>query len=269
MAHAPLVLKAGEDDDRVEFCDEGHELTADAGVQEHGGDFVFELEGLVDLVLFVIDRSEVDDIFLNKDPLVLLNRESVDQIQLSAAMAQLDILHDFPPEVDEVDPILAQTHDIRLSLLLLLQKGNTEQVQIFIIFVLGERKPMMHDGSILLQVEDDDLRLLPLIGPGLNIGAESVEVVSEGQIFEVFGEGYLAFADDVHGELIVEVDVVILFLEDVGVVVGIEEDQLDVREDGLDRRGDYLHLIDVGTHGDYIFVWFVKMKEATEERFYK
>lgn len=60
--------------------------------------------------------------------------------------------------------------------------------------------------------------------PCLNIRAESVEVISECQVFEVFTEGYLAFPNDVHGEFIVEVDVVVLFLEDVGVVVGIEED---------------------------------------------
>jgi hypothetical protein len=78
MAHPPFVLESGKDDDCVELGDKGHELTADAGVEEHRGDFVLELKTLIDFILFVIDRSEVDGIFFDEDPLVLLDREAVD-----------------------------------------------------------------------------------------------------------------------------------------------------------------------------------------------
>lgn len=149
MAHPPFVLESGKDDDCMELGDEGHELTADAGIEEHRGDFVLELKTFIDFILLVIDRSKVDDIFFDEDPLVLLDRESINQIQLSRVLTQLDILHDLSSQIDEVDLILPQPYNIRFSFFFLLQEGNTIEVQIFIDFVLGERKPMMHDGPIL------------------------------------------------------------------------------------------------------------------------
>jgi hypothetical protein len=43
MADAPLLIKFGEEDDSMELCDEGHELSLDAGVQKHGGNLVLEV----------------------------------------------------------------------------------------------------------------------------------------------------------------------------------------------------------------------------------
>ena len=80
---------------------------------------------------------------------------------------------------------------------------------------------MVHDGAILFQIEDDDLCCLVHLRFGLEVCAKSIEIISEGQHFEIVAEWYFALADHVHGHLVVEIDEIIVFLQDIGVVVGV------------------------------------------------
>ena len=80
---------------------------------------------------------------------------------------------------------------------------------------------MVYDGAILFQIEDDDLCCLVHLRFGLEICAKTIEIIGECQHFEVVVEGYFALADDVHGHLVVEIDEVVVFLQDVRVVVGV------------------------------------------------
>ena len=80
---------------------------------------------------------------------------------------------------------------------------------------------MVHDGAVLFQIEDDYLCGLVHLWLGLEVGTKTVEIVSECEHFEAVVEGYFALADDVHGHLVVEIDEIIVFLKDVGVVVRV------------------------------------------------
>jgi hypothetical protein len=80
---------------------------------------------------------------------------------------------------------------------------------------------MVHDGAILFQIEDDDLCCLVHLRFGLEVCAKSIEIISESQHFEIVAEWYFALADHVHGHLVVEIDEIIVFLQDIGVVVGV------------------------------------------------
>lgn len=81
---------------------------------------------------------------------------------------------------------------------------------------------------VLLKIKYHYLSWLVLLGFCLNISAEEVEVVSEGNYFKILLEGDFSFANKIHGELIVEIDKIVFFLYDVGIVIWIEEDEFDV-----------------------------------------
>lgn len=78
----------------MKLGDKCHELTADACVEEHRGDLVLEVQAIIDAILLIIDGCEVDGVLFNKNPLVLFNREAVDETQLSVVSTQLYIFHD-------------------------------------------------------------------------------------------------------------------------------------------------------------------------------
>jgi len=114
----PLLFLAAEDDDGVELGDEGHELSPDASIQEDGGYLGVEHERLVDEVL-VGDGCEVEFALLDEDPLVLLDGEAVDEVEVSVLVFYLNFLHDLPAQVDIDDFIPAQP-DYEAILLLII-----------------------------------------------------------------------------------------------------------------------------------------------------
>jgi hypothetical protein len=65
---------------------------------------------------------------------------------------------------------------------------------------------------------------------GLKIGDEAIEVVSEGKNLKILNERRFGLADELHGHLIVEIDEAIFLVDDVGEVVGVEEDRFDSLE---------------------------------------
>ena len=76
----------------------------------------------------------------------------------------------------------------------------------------------------------------------LYVGAEDVEVVGEGEGFEDLEKGEFRFADILHGELVVEVDEVVCFLYDVGVVIGVLVDVFGLWYEYLYFGLDDVHL---------------------------
>ena len=87
-----------------------------------------------------------------------------------------------------------------------------------------------------------DLGQLVGICFALDVGAEDVEVVGEGEGFEGLVEGHFGSADFGHGQFVVEVDVVVSFLECVGVVVGMLVDDFDLLHEGLFPGFEDVHL---------------------------
>ena len=100
----------------------------------------------------------------------------------------------------------------------------------------------MVDSAVCCQFEQDDLRLLRRSDFAFLVGAEDIEVVGEGEGLELFWEGRLGSADVLEGHLIIEVDEVVVFLYDVGVVVGMLVDGFDVVEDGFCFGSDDFHI---------------------------
>ena len=91
----------------------------------------------------------------------------------------------------------------------------------------------MGDGTIGVQGEYYYLRLLDGVASALDIGTENVEIISESEGFEVLEEVDLGLADVLKGLLVVQVDEVVIFLDYVGVVVGMLVDGLDIGDEQL------------------------------------
>ena len=65
------------------------------------------------------------------------------------------------------------------------------------------------------------------ITSALDVRAKYVEVVSKSEGFEGLIEGYFGPSYNLHSHFIVEIDVIVLFLDNVGIVVWIEIDGFD------------------------------------------
>lgn len=80
MTNTPFLLRLCQDNDSMKLSNEGHELSPDTGIQEHGRNFIFEVDLIIKLILFEINSSKVNITFLDKYPFILLNGEAIDQI---------------------------------------------------------------------------------------------------------------------------------------------------------------------------------------------
>ena len=96
--------------------------------------------------------------------------------------------------------------------------------------------------SFWVKRKDDDLWLLDRVGLSLNVGTKYVEIVSKGKSLELFAKWHFSPADALHRHLIIEVNVVISALDDVGVVVGVLVDGTNIAHERLKLRGDYFHI---------------------------
>jgi len=65
------------------------------------------------------------------------------------------------------------------------------------------------------------------VASALDVHTKHVEVITESECFEGLIEGYFGSSDNLHGHLIMEIDVIVLFLDHVGIVVWIEIDGFD------------------------------------------
>ena len=243
MAEVPFVFGLGEYFDCLCVGDEGHELVADTSIKEDAGYFGFERMMFFDAVGVVGDGDEVEVIvFFDEEPFVLLDAEAVDQVETLIVVPNIHILYYLTTHADVVDLAFTQANNHSFLLLLSLQNGNTEQIEALLHLIPSDQMSVVVDHSVLLQIEDHDLCRLILLALGFDEGAKQIEVVCEGHDFEVFLEGDFGFAYDFHGEFVVEIDVVVFLLYDVGVVVGVEEDEPDVLKDDVGGRFDFFDL---------------------------
>lgn len=77
MAYAPFIINFSQNDDCVQLSNECHELSPNACIQEHRGNFVFQVQLIVKGVLFEIDSSEIYCALLDENPFILLYGEAV------------------------------------------------------------------------------------------------------------------------------------------------------------------------------------------------
>ena len=81
--------------------------------------------------------------------------------------------------------------------------------------------------TILLKIENYYLRLLLIkIWLCFNVRVKCIEVISKRKHFKILIEAHFTFTNDIHCELIVKVDVIILLLDHVGIMIRIEKDEL-------------------------------------------
>ena len=89
----------------------------------------------------------------------------------------------------------------------------------------------MGDGTIGVEGEYYYLRLLDGVASALDIGTENVEIISEGESLEVLEKVDFGLANVLKGLLVIEVDEVVIFLNYVGVVIGMLVDRLDIGDE--------------------------------------
>ena len=245
VPNRPLSVCLGEKDNWVHFGGESDELCFEGGSSENRWYFVVQSQTVLDGV-GVVNGSKVKFVLLHEYPLPLLYHEGIEKEELSI-VEKLYLFDDLACHIDVVDFCWAYS-DYRLPVFLLwlplgpLVVVDIEEGQILWLLVADQGVSLMGDDPVRVEGEYYYLRLLNGIAPAFDIGTENVKIISKGEGLKILEEVHLSLADVLEGLLVVKVDVVIIFLDDVGVVVGVLVDGLDIVDEQLYFGGDDPHL---------------------------
>ena len=245
IANRPLSVVLGEKYNRMHLGCECDELSFEGGSSEDGGYFVVQSKAVFNCV-GIIDGSKIKFILLHEYPLPLFYYKGIEEGQLSI-VENLYLFDDLACHIDVVDFICAYS-DYRFPVFLLwlplgsLVVVDVEEGQILGFLVADQGVSLMGDDPVRVEGEYYYLGLLDGVAPALDVGAENVEIISKGEGLEILQEVDLGLADVLEGLLVVQVDIVIIFLDDVGVVVGVLVYGLDIGDEQLYFGGYSLHL---------------------------
>lgn len=178
------------------------------------------LELVLDFVP-IIHTNKVSLIFLQKDPLLRLDYKSIYKAKLPTFVGDIDFFDDLSFEVNIVNLVDTGPNDIIFFFMGLI-KVDAVEGKIRWLLITHQWIAIVPNDAIWIQRKHYDLRLMARILLFFDIGAKNIEVICKHERFERLIEGYFSTADNLHSHLIVKVDKVVLFLDDVSVVVWVK-----------------------------------------------
>ena len=131
MSHNPFFLFPTQNDYSMYLCNKRHKLPSNTGIQKNRSNLRVKHQRVIDRIL-ISNSSKVQPLFFNKNPFVLLDRKSINEIKLSILMSDLYFLSNLPAKINIVNFVTTETYNALFSVFVffikkLLIKRNMKQ----------------------------------------------------------------------------------------------------------------------------------------------